>query len=220
MQRGELVRPAVCEQCGAAGDIHGHHDDYAKPLEVRWLCHPCHAGEHTVVGWTPQAQALRDQGASYAEIARVLGFSEHTVWKRLNPSRARLSAQRDNAKRRAVKQAQENERIRSLDYRGRCYACGGPMGVGIAHDGTCRSCRPARIAELIDLWNAGLTTAEIGERLGRSKYGVRVEISKLRAKGYDIPHRRTPEQVKRIAEGSARGLGRPPYVVGTRPQDR
>jgi len=34
-----------CEKCGRK-DTHGHHDDYNRPLEVRWLCPPCHAEEH------------------------------------------------------------------------------------------------------------------------------------------------------------------------------
>ncbi len=34
-----------CEACGRE-DAQRHHDDYAKPLEVRWLCPPCHAKEH------------------------------------------------------------------------------------------------------------------------------------------------------------------------------
>jgi hypothetical protein len=34
-----------CEACGAE-PAQGHHDDYSKPLEVRWLCPPCHANEH------------------------------------------------------------------------------------------------------------------------------------------------------------------------------
>lgn len=33
-----------CEVCGAA-DVHAHHDDYSKPLNVRWLC-PSHHSEH------------------------------------------------------------------------------------------------------------------------------------------------------------------------------
>lgn len=41
---GRIIRGS-CEECGAAhGD--GHHDDYSKPLDVRWLCRPCHRREH------------------------------------------------------------------------------------------------------------------------------------------------------------------------------
>ena len=40
---GRLVK-LPCEKCGSTKRVHGHHDDYSKPLEVRWLC-PLHHGE-------------------------------------------------------------------------------------------------------------------------------------------------------------------------------
>jgi hypothetical protein len=27
-----------CEVCGSTENLHAHHDDYSKPLSVRWLC--------------------------------------------------------------------------------------------------------------------------------------------------------------------------------------
>lgn len=43
---GKLLKPNECSQCGSEGMIHGHHDDYAFPLVVRWLCSRCHRKWH------------------------------------------------------------------------------------------------------------------------------------------------------------------------------
>lgn len=43
------VVPLACERCGREPSydsgrcsVHAHHDDYNKPLEIRWLCADCH----------------------------------------------------------------------------------------------------------------------------------------------------------------------------------
>lgn len=43
-RRGKLERKP-CEACGSA-ESQMHHDDYNKPLDVRWFCRPCHLGLH------------------------------------------------------------------------------------------------------------------------------------------------------------------------------
>lgn len=54
--RGRLKRPQACETCRGPGEpfadgrapIQAHHDDYNKPLDVRWLCQRCHHAWHKV----------------------------------------------------------------------------------------------------------------------------------------------------------------------------
>ena len=43
---GRLKKPSQCQWCGSESRIHGHHDDYSKPLDVIWLCAPCHKLRH------------------------------------------------------------------------------------------------------------------------------------------------------------------------------
>jgi hypothetical protein len=45
IRRGTLVKQP-CERCGATDGIHAHHEDYSRPLDVNWLCVPCHAQRH------------------------------------------------------------------------------------------------------------------------------------------------------------------------------
>jgi hypothetical protein len=46
---GLVVKPTVCSVCNKGGRIEGHHDDYAKPLDVKWMCTQCHSDYHAVL---------------------------------------------------------------------------------------------------------------------------------------------------------------------------
>lgn len=62
---GRLV-PGPCEVCGSTGKVDAHHDDYEKPLDVRWFCRTHHSAIHGQRGrkrseacprghpWTPE----------------------------------------------------------------------------------------------------------------------------------------------------------------------
>lgn len=39
-----VVQP--CENCESTTNVHGHHDDYSKRLDIRWLCHTHHMELH------------------------------------------------------------------------------------------------------------------------------------------------------------------------------
>lgn len=46
VKNGRVTKASACENCGAPGRLNGHHHDYARPLEVKWLCPACHRKEH------------------------------------------------------------------------------------------------------------------------------------------------------------------------------
>jgi hypothetical protein len=44
---GKIEKPQFCSACGKEHHrIHGHHEDYTKPLDVIWLCPKCHRDRH------------------------------------------------------------------------------------------------------------------------------------------------------------------------------
>ena len=42
IRSGRIIRGQYCERCGSTEAIEGAHADYTKPLDVYWLCRPCH----------------------------------------------------------------------------------------------------------------------------------------------------------------------------------
>lgn len=51
LAKGLVKRSERCERCNAEPlwrTLHGHHADYARPLDVEWLCEPCHGKAHNV----------------------------------------------------------------------------------------------------------------------------------------------------------------------------
>lgn len=50
---GRMKRPESCQECGSVSEIHGHHIDYTRPLDVDWLCAKCHSGRHAKLRLKP-----------------------------------------------------------------------------------------------------------------------------------------------------------------------
>lgn len=57
MRAGSLVRPDRCEQCGRLCKPDAAHEDYARPLYVRWLCRACHRAWDSAEPKTPYRKA-------------------------------------------------------------------------------------------------------------------------------------------------------------------
>ena len=59
VRAGRIIKPSACERCGRAERIQAHHEDYSKPLDVLWLCEPCHKFHH---GFLTDLKLLTKQG--------------------------------------------------------------------------------------------------------------------------------------------------------------
>lgn len=42
LRKGVVSKPERCSKCQEIKKLTAHHNDYAKPLEVEWLCYECH----------------------------------------------------------------------------------------------------------------------------------------------------------------------------------
>ena len=55
--KGRLTKPDHCQNCGKKTRLEAHHHDYSKPLDVIWVCRPCHNQIHVNIN----LQRLYDQ---------------------------------------------------------------------------------------------------------------------------------------------------------------
>jgi len=71
IDKGELIRPTICEECGQEKKIEAAHYNYDEPLKVRWLCRSCH------VTWDKQ----NPKGATYAKF-----IGKEDQWQTITPA--------------------------------------------------------------------------------------------------------------------------------------
>lgn len=50
----KIAGPFPCEVCFTTHDIEAHHDDYDKPLDVRWFCFKHHREHHKKIHENPE----------------------------------------------------------------------------------------------------------------------------------------------------------------------
>lgn len=115
-----------------------------------------------------------------------------------------------------------SERCRKAQYSVPCEDCGAPVN---GNDGRgahrwCLECSGKRAGErqkdawlehrvMIEaMWADGLTSREIGAAIGYSPKHAPHLITKLRYLGYDLPHRRTPEQLERMGVGASERMAK------------
>jgi hypothetical protein len=73
IKQGVLIRPDACKQCGKVCKPDAAHFDYARPLDVRWLCRSCHVRWDRAEpkgGVTPGTFSVRFPGPVYRAVVK------------------------------------------------------------------------------------------------------------------------------------------------------
>lgn len=86
IKKGEIV-PQPCSHCGSEVRPHAHHEDYAKPDDIMWLCRICHTTLHSqrrqMVKNVKQLKLLVDR-AGRKLVAEAIGMPYQTMSHKLN----------------------------------------------------------------------------------------------------------------------------------------
>lgn len=94
-----IIPMKPCEKCGTTIKVHRHHDDYSKPLEVRFLC-PFHHREYHDSFNPPVSQIKISKPKKHIEIDRAAYFKKFK-YVRVTPHAHSIAVKR--AKERGVK---------------------------------------------------------------------------------------------------------------------
>lgn len=151
-----------------------------------------------------RARELRERDWTYERIAADAGVSASTVSSWLDPEvaeRQRIASRASKARRKD--ELAEYDRRYYLEHKHPCPKCGHRLSYQRTGE-KCPGCAAARRERVVVWWAEGLTMREIADRLGWTAVQVRTDIARMRAVGYDMPHRRTPEQVANIRAGIAK----------------
>ncbi len=46
LSMGKITKPTACEKCNKTRPVECHHPDYSEPLNIIWVCKPCHLLAH------------------------------------------------------------------------------------------------------------------------------------------------------------------------------
>jgi RNA polymerase sigma factor (sigma-70 family) len=72
IKSGKMLKQP-CETCGTRRSPNAHHDDYLRPLDVRWLCASCHQRQHrlNIVGADRTPIGLRINATEQNDIVEI-----------------------------------------------------------------------------------------------------------------------------------------------------
>src|SRR5688572_19467356 len=89
LQRGQIVKPRACQDCGRqpiAFLLRAHHPDHLAPLDVEWLCSKCHGKRNfeahfsrlfTPAEWSRLVTKAKREGVSLR--ALILGWCQQWI---------------------------------------------------------------------------------------------------------------------------------------------
>ena len=72
IKSGGIKPKSVCEVCFSQTKLQGHHPDYSKPLNVIWVCTPCHAKIHHGEKFKDSVSLLKEAGCKGQYYKEVL----------------------------------------------------------------------------------------------------------------------------------------------------